>query len=222
MRNLVSAACCAAMFLRAGSTFGQQETTFSQYMFNRAAYNPASVGVSPCLSFNAQYRHQWTSFPAAPRSFGANGHIGVPKWRSGFGAFMQVDVLGALNNAGLGLDYAFRIPVGEGSLALGLQAAMQIYGVDPNMIRYADPDDPLFLSANRTVVLPDFGTGVFFHNRRAYAGLSVLRLVEFPLPVYFLAKGTALRRHFFLTGGYDVYLNENVILSPSMLAKYVR
>jgi type IX secretion system PorP/SprF family membrane protein len=128
--------------------------------------------------------------------------------------------LGAFRNAGLGGNYAFRIPIGDGALALGLQAAMQIYGIDPDRIRYADADDPLFLAGHRTVVLPDFGAGVFYHNRRAYAGFSVLRLAEFALPVYYQALNTALRRHYFLTGGYDVYLNENITLTPSSLIKY--
>lgn len=209
-----------AAFGAVNGVFSQQETTFSQYMFNRAAYNPASVGPSSCLQLNAQYRHQWTSFPGAPRTFGVNGHIGVPKLRSGFGAFVHTDVLGAFRNGGLGLAYAFRIPVAGGSLALGLQAAMQIYGVDPDRIRYADADDPLFLAGHKTAVLPDFGAGVFYHNRRAYAGFSVLRLAEFPMPVYYQALGTALRRHFFFTGGYDVFLNENVTLTPSTLVKF--
>ena len=70
------------LFLGNSNLFAQQEAIYSQYMFNRMVINPAYAGVKGCLDLTAQYRHQWTSFPNAPRNFLASGHIGIDKFIS--------------------------------------------------------------------------------------------------------------------------------------------
>ena len=47
---------------------GQQEVTFSQYMFNHQSLNPAYAGSKDYTQFVMLHRTQWMNFPGAPES----------------------------------------------------------------------------------------------------------------------------------------------------------
>jgi type IX secretion system PorP/SprF family membrane protein len=219
----------AAFVCLFGSLQAQQETKWSQYMFNRLVVNPAYAGTKEYLSVTALYRWQWVGFEGAPRVGSLSGHFAAGRNNQhGIGAFFITDQLGAETKTAFGLNYAFRIRLDNEKphrrhLSFGLQLAGITHDLDQSKISTRQPNDPVFSSAIQTSFTPDFGAGAFYKSRRFYAGLSVAHLVEFDIKTRANMEDSKLRRHIFGTAGYDIPLTENDdwILTPSTMIRYV-
>lgn len=209
----------------------QQETLYSQYMFNRLAVNPAYAGTKGLVSLTALYRMQWVNLDGSPRSFSFTGHGASRNMRHGFGAMFLRDDLGAQRNTAFGVNYAFRIPLdGKSSsgprrtfLSFGLQANGLQFELDGNKVRTFQPDDPAFGNGSESVIVPDLGAGVFFNTSIFYVGFSVAHLNR-PEVNLFRSEDSRLERHYFLTTGVDLPLakDRNYILTPSLFYRGVR
>lgn len=219
------------MFLVPGSLFAQQETIYSQYMFNRLAVNPAYAGTKGLVSLTALYRMQWVNFDGTPRSFSLTGHGASRNMKHGFGAMFMRDELGAQRNTLFGINYAYRIAL-DGKktapnrtfLSFGLQAAGYQYELDGSKVRTFQPDDPAFGSGTESMIVPDFGAGVFFNTSMFYAGLSVAHLTRPEINLLRGNEDNRLDRHVFFTTGIDLPLtsDRNYILTPSLFYRGVR
>jgi len=201
----------------------QQESLYTQYMFNRLVVNPAYAGTKGVVSLTALYRHQWTGFDGAPRTFTISGHGATQNMRHGFGAFVSNDQHGVLRASTVGFDYAFRIPLNDDNtfLSLGVQAAGIQYALTGAKTRTNDPNDPVFTATDQNVITPDVGMGVFFNTKKFYLGASIAHLAEFDINITGNNKEAHLYRHFFASAGYDFYLSQDVILTPSAFFRYV-
>ena len=71
MRKLITAICALFFTL---SLFAQQDVQYSQFIFNKMAYNPAYAGSKEAMTLGALYRHQWQGVEGAPRTFSAFAH----------------------------------------------------------------------------------------------------------------------------------------------------
>lgn len=202
----------------------QQESLYTQYMFNRLVVNPAYAGTKGVVSLTALYRHQWTGFDGAPRTFTVSGHGATSNLRHGFGAFIISDMHGVLRNSGVGFNYAFRIPLNSDNtfLSLGVQAAGLQYALTGGKTRTFESGDPVFTQADQSVIVPDFGTGVFLNSKKFYLGASIAHLVEFDINITGNNEDAKLARHFFVTSGYDFHLGKDFIITPSAFFRYVR
>ncbi|MCS7072911.1 MAG: type IX secretion system membrane protein PorP/SprF [Bacteroidia bacterium] len=202
--------------------YAQQESLFSQYMFNRLVINPAYAGTKDGLSLTALYRHQWTGFEGAPRTFTFSGHAPIMDRRSGIGGFVIADQYGANSAMAAGVNYAYRINFENSSLAFGVQAAAVQFGVDGTKLTTRQSADRAIPRSSETVIKPDVGAGVFFNTGKFYTGLSISHLVEQDLGFSTAATSqqAKLSRHYYATMGYDIYVSENFVISPSVFGRY--
>jgi type IX secretion system PorP/SprF family membrane protein len=209
----------------------QQETIYSQYMFNRLAVNPAYSGTKGLVSLTALYRMQWVNLDGSPRSFSFTGHGATRNMRHGFGAMFLRDNLGAQNSTLFGVNYAFRIPLDGRStsnprrtfLSFGLQANGLQFELDGSKVRTFQSDDPAFGNGSESVIVPDLGAGVFFNTSMLYIGFSVAHLNE-PEINLFRNEDSRLDRHYFLTAGVDLPLTKDrsYLITPSIFYRVVR
>jgi len=198
----------------------QQETLYSQYMFNLYAYNPAYTGASGKLALNAIYRHQWADFPGAPRTFLANVNGLICPLRSGIGLSLSGDLIGAFAQYNASLQYAFRIPVGNAStLALGISGGLQNISIDPNKIVLANNSDITFQPPQRSITKPDIGAGLCYIAPSFYLGFSAAHILENNFAVFDSVLDSRLQRNFFLTGGYDWRFSNDLTISASGLLR---
>lgn len=205
----------------------QQESLFSQYMFNRLVVNPAYAGTKGDLSVTTLYRHQWAGFEGAPRTLTLSGHGALnnrasqdgSKIRHGLGGYGVFDSHGAYENVAVGGSYAFGIPLRDidGWLSLGLQFSVISWQLNGGDIETRDPNDPVFPGTQEAATVPDLGAGFFFNTRKLYIGGSIAHLTESKLEFVDANENARLERHYFLTAGYDVSLvkDDNLILTPS-------
>jgi len=206
------------------SAFAQQDPLFSQYMFNKLALNPAYAGSREILTVDMLDRYQWVGIDGAPRTFTVGAHMATRSNKVGLGVYAYRDALGPTVNQGLMATYAYRLLLGKGTLAFGLQAGFKYFNFDWQQINVEDPDFA-FNPQDIQRFTPDANFGVYYQTRYMFAGLSSKQLFQ---NEYGLAKiddkttYTKLLRHFYGMAGLAVPLNDKLIFRPSLLAKFVK
>jgi len=213
----IAGLCLALVVGLATASWAQQESIYTQYMFNRLVINPAYAGTVNGISLTAMYRHQWTGFQGQPQTFTFSGHAPIANNTMGVGAYVINDQIGVTGQTAFGVNYAYRIKINNSYLSLGVQASgiqKRLNGADL-IVENPDPSIP---SNNASSFLPDFGAGIFFNNGKFYAGASVAHLA--PLKYSLTNGGQAqLARHYFFTAGYDISLGDKVVLTPSAFVR---
>ena len=207
-----------------GMVFGQQDPQYSQYMFNSLAYNPAYAGSRDALSASFLLRKQWVQLNGAPLTGSVVVHGPTRNERHGFGLSMVHDRLGITRQNFVYGSYAYRLPLGPGKLALGLQGGFTQFQNQYSDVVLINPDliNP---GVNLSAVLPTFGTGVYYNTERFYLGLSAPNLLA---GEYFRYKdqttqlvASTQKMHYFGTMGVVIPLSEQVEFKPSVVAKWV-
>ncbi len=206
-----------------GQVRAQQDKMFSQYMFNMMALNPAYAGSRDVLSMSALYRNQWAGLPGAPQTATFTADMPLNNERIGVGVQLYTDRAGEFQETGGFASYAFRIKIGaKTTLALGLQGGASSYQANLANVR-TSPDgavDPSFAS-NISKILPNFGTGIYLSNDRAYLSLSAPRLIKNKLSEYNVGDYRSVQaRQGYLAAGFVVGISPVVKMKPSMLIKY--
>ena len=207
-------------------TVAQQDAQFSMNMFNRLAVNPAYAGMNKALCGTLLYRQQWTSFPGAPKTGLLSVDFGEVLY-GGVGVTIDQDQLGFDKTLKAKLAYSFHLPLGPGSLGIGLDAGMIQKAITGNFIA---PDGTTSSAPGNDLAIPwsgtsattyDLGFGLYYTTNRLYIGLSSLHLPEQQLS----KKATLydfnykVARHYYVMAGYTFQLGQQFDLTPSVLAK---
>lgn len=201
----------------------QQYPLFTNYVINSFGFNPAVAGTTDYVDMKLTYRAQWVGQNDAPKTQIISGHGKLANLPIGVGAYAFNDVAGSLGRTGGTVALSYLQPIGENTLSLGLSGGFykmrlkQGFTVD-------DSTDPIIMNSDNSIGTPDLSAGLYLSSPKGwYAGLSVPQLLESKLD--FIPSNTdnqsRLQRHYYLMGGYNYQLNENIVLQPSTLIKYV-
>jgi type IX secretion system PorP/SprF family membrane protein len=209
------------------SSFAQQDAQFSQYMFNTLFLNPAYAGVEGQTRFQLIHRSQWTAYQAsfddgtAPITQNFSVNAPILRMKSGVGIHIVNDRLGPLRNLEAQVSYAYHFPVKNGKLSLGVRGGMYSQGIDFDLYRAIDPDDPTL--SDRTgqeyQIRPDMALGVYYRSEKYYAGVSMNHLIRSEFDFGSDSLKNPLQNHLSFTAGYDYDLTYNIVLTPSVLLK---
>ena len=212
-----------------GCGFGvqaQQDSHFSQYMFNQLALNPAYAGSWGHATANLIYRKQWLSIAGAPTSQAFTLHGPSRNQRHGFGFAFYNDKIGVTRDTHVNLSYAFRIPTGEKShLAFGINGAVENFDSRLNEVSTGSQitggaADPSF-NQGVNFWLPNAGAGVWFNSEHFFLGLSSPDLIQNDLDGDNQIEGAEESRHFFASTGIITGNEESAVrFKPSVLFKY--
>jgi type IX secretion system PorP/SprF family membrane protein len=199
---------------------GQQDPSFTHYMFNTMYYNPGFAGAEGVTKFTALHRSQWAGYEpsfgdgGAPTSQIISMTSPLNKLRSGIGAYIVNDRLGALNNLEAQVSYAYHLALKDTKLSFGLRAGMYAQTIDFDKYRAIDPDDPKLKTGRDSQVKPDLGAGVFMHREKYYVGVSFNHLIKSTFDFGVSQRG-ALEPHMYITGGYYYQVNFDLRLQFS-------
>lgn len=205
----------------ASQTFAQQSIVYSQYIYNGLIINPAYAGTHIQLSATASYRNQWVNFEGAPQTATLGVHSAVNRSKVGLGLLITNDKLGSYTNTGVSGIYAYRIQDRRGGvLSMGLQAGFHNFKADFNDLKLRAGQDPTF-SGLLSELKPNFGGGVFYHNKKFFGGFSVPVILRHANFFNGGLEQLALPRYYYLFGGTTLPLDrlEKVKISPSVLVR---
>lgn len=208
--------------------FAQQETQFSQYMFNTLFYNPAYAGVRGQGNFAFLHRTQWLGYNGTFDQGGApNSQVlsfDAPFMQtSGIGVHITNDQIATVRNTELQISYAYHIPLGDGKLSVGARAGAYSQTNRFDILRPRDPDDQLVNGAisnsGKMQIKPDVSAGLYYQAPTFYVGVSGTRLLQAEFDYGVTGLKNALARNLYLTAGYNITVNDQLVVTPSFLVK---
>ena len=208
----------------------QYDAMFTQYMFNEMFINPAYAGSKDALAVTALHRQQWISFPGRPVTTTFSVHGPVLGNKMGLGLSILNEKIGVLNRNLLYGSYAYRIKTGNtGFLSLGLMGGAHIQSSNYSQLKNITNSADVQLNQNTpTVILPNFGTGIYYYSDKFYAGISIPRMLDDNIA--FTSDGSVNKTikfntasfHYYLTVGGVIELADGLLMKPQLMVKAVQ
>jgi type IX secretion system PorP/SprF family membrane protein len=203
------------------SSSAQQESQFTQYMYNTVSVNPAYAGSRDVLSIIGLYRTQWVGLDGAPKTatFSLNSPIND---RIGIGFSFMNDRIGPSDENNFNIDFSYNIVLNANSrLFFGVKASGNLLNIDYTKLNIFDENDGLFRGNIENVFTPNVGAGVYFQSQNAYVGLSVPYFLETTRYKDDVSSNVNEKMHAYLIGGYVFDLSPNLKFKPAALVKAV-
>ena len=211
--------------IAANNAKSQYDAQFSQNMFNKLAVNPAYAGASENINLVALNRNQWNGNMAVKTTvFSGDMPVKFFNLNSGVGINFMNDEIGNFTNLSILLNYAVKFELGRGTLSVGLNLGLLNQSVKgewyyPTEGTVYDESDPHVPASDVTGSAFDSGLGVYYKDKKFYAGASISHLNS-PKPNFkdefnYTATGT-----FYLLGGYNHKIEDTAYeLLPSFFYK---
>lgn len=201
----------------------QQEPMYSQYMFNMLHINPAYAGSRAVDNITLLYRNQWVGLAGAPRTGTFSWDRRADDSNVGYGLEVYSDKLGIETTTGLQAFYSYHLPFENSYLSLGLSGGLLNYKVAYSEAVTNTGGDPVY-QTDINSWLPTAGFGMVYVTPVWYVGLSIPALLNTKVSAKgaVTSSGFGANNHYFLTGGYDFVLDENMKLKPSVMIKAVK
>lgn len=199
----------------------QQDSQYTQYMYNTVSINPGYAGSRGSLSMLGLYRNQWVGLDGAPETlnFSLNTPIGIE--RVGVGLGFTSDRIGPSTENTIAADFSYTLPLDEKGtkLSFGIKAGISTLDIDVNKLHIYNPNDVNLV--NRSFVSPLVGIGLYLHTEKWYVGLSTPNMLETEHYDDIAVSTATEKMHLYLIGGYVFDLNSNLKFKPAVLAKAV-
>ncbi|MEM1258668.1 MAG: type IX secretion system membrane protein PorP/SprF [Bacteroidota bacterium] len=205
-------------------SMAQQDAQYTQYMYNTVSVNPAYAGSRGHLSIGALYRAQWVGLDGAPETQTLNLHTPMGYRGLGMGLSVVNDVIGPTSETYFDLDFSYTIQTGiEGQLSFGLKASAHLLDIQFSELNQdlGQGPDPTLQQNIDNQFSPNIGAGIYYHDERFYAGLSVPRMLETEHFDESNLSTARERMNWYLITGYVWDLNPFLKFKPALLTKWV-
>lgn len=201
--------------------YSQQDSQYTQYMYNTANVNPAYAGSRGTLSAFVLHRNQWVGLEGAPvtNNFTVNSPLGDSNF--GIGVSFTNDKIGPTSENEISADLAYFIQISENyKLSLGLKGTANLFNLDVNKLTIYDPLDPQFQNVD-TEFSPNVGAGLYLFSENTYVGLSVPNFFESYRYNDNNVAITKEKMHFYFIAGHVFELSPTLKFKPALLTKVV-
>ena len=198
----------------------QQNSQYTQYMYNTMSVNPAYAGTRGSLNIMGLYRNQWVGLDGAPETinFSLNAPIGIRG--VGLGLGFTSDKLGPSHESLLTADFSYSLQIAyKLKLSFGIKGGLSLFDLDPNKLTIFNPNDHDLTRANSSS--PVVGAGLYLYSDSWYFGLSTPNFLETQHYDDFQISTATEKRHLYFIGGYVFDLNDNLKLKPAFMVKAV-
>jgi type IX secretion system PorP/SprF family membrane protein len=202
---------------------GQMFPLSDHYVFNTLVINPAFAGCNEALSATISYRNQWVGFKDAPKSYMLSVHTPVHNDRIGLGLLIENNSIGIFKETSFVGNYAYRMEIRDGKLALGLGFGVTVYDIAWNELKATDPDDVQLMNNSTSAILPTFSLGMYYYTKKYFIGISMPMFLSHELDKStgkYKIGNNFLGCNYFLSGGYDFTISPKIKILPSLLIKY--
>ncbi|MFW0739988.1 type IX secretion system membrane protein PorP/SprF [Flavobacterium sp. T12S277] len=216
------------LILLSGLIHAQQDSQFTQYMYNTININPAYAGSRGVLSIFGLHRTQWVGLEGAPVTNTASINMPISNSNMGVGLSFINDRIGPSNESNIAIDFSYSIPVSESyKLSFGLKGSANLLDVDFTKLNQYDKNDYVFDTNIDNKFSPNIGVGLYLHSDNTYVGLSAPNLLETKHFDKYANRGANSHVaqeniHYYLIAGHVFDLNPSLKFKPSLLTKYVQ
>ena len=193
------------------------------YVVNGLAINPAFAGCNDALSATISYRDQWVGFKDSPKSYFLSVHTPVHNDRIGLGLLVENNSIGIFKETNILGNYAYRMELSHGKLALGLGFGLKVLNVAWNELVASDANDAQLVNNATTSVLPAFSLGAYYYTKKYYIGLSMPLFLGYKLDTStgkYKIDNNFSGTNYFFSAGYEAGISPQIKFLPSLLIKY--
>ncbi len=202
---------------------GQMFPVSDHYVYDALPINPAFAGCHDALSASISYRNQWTGFRDAPKRNMLSIHTPFDHDRIGLGLLVDRSSIGIYKETSFIGNYSYRISLHDSKLALGLGFGATIYNVAWNELKATDAGDEQLIFTPTSAVLPNFSLGTYYYTKKYFIGFSMPLFLGYELDEStgkYKIDNNFSGSNYFISGGYEVGINSNIKLLPSLLIRY--
>lgn len=210
-----------ALMLTCYCTFAQQDSQFTQYMYNTVNVNPAYAGSRGVMSIFGLHRTQWVGLDGAPTTNAFSINTPINESKVGMGLSFINDKIGPTHNNTITGDLSYTVQASEDyKLSFGIKVSGNIFDLDVTKLNPQDQNDPNLQNFNSEISV-NFGTGIYLHSDKAYLGVSVPNFMQDnkyndnSVTVY------KEKMTFYTIGGYVFDLSSDLKFKPAFLTKIV-
>lgn len=150
-----------------------------------------------------------------------------PEPHHGVGFTILNDKTGPLNRFAAYGSYAYHMAVSNtANLSFGISAGITQMSIDNSKVDFGNTtvDPAVNLSSSLNTIKPDISAGLWLYSKDYFAGISIQQIV----PQNIVFSGTAVQvdnsrlvPHIFIQAGVRLYLNDDLTLLPSIMARYI-
>ena len=204
-------------------SIAQQDSQYTQYMYNTQTINPAYAGNRGMLSLNGLHRTQWVGLDGAPTTYNFSMSTPVGTQGVGLGLSFYSDRIGPSDESSITADFSYTIRTSdEMKFSFGIKGGLNILNVDYSRLNIYYPQDQTFSSNVENRLFPVVGVGAYLHHTdKWYIGLSAPNLLKTDHYDDIQVTTASERLHAYLIGGYVFDLNSTTKFKPSALIKAV-
>lgn len=218
--NIIILLLFVSMFFVMPSTQAQQDSQYTQYMYNTHSVNPAYAGSRGSLSVMGVYRNQWVGLDGAPKTLNFSAHSPIGVQGVGLGMGFTSDQIGPSSESVVTADFSYTLTLeSDVKLAFGMKGGLAIWNLDPNKLNIYNPNDYNLRQENTTS--PVIGSGFYMYTDDWYVGLSSPNILRTQHYDEVKVSTVSEKTHIYLIGGYVFTLNPSLKLKPAILVKGV-
>ncbi len=201
----------------------QQDPNYTLYRYNMNLINPAYAGTEGVTNFGVNIRSQWANVKGAPET--QSFLFGTPVGKNvGLGLSVISDKTFIEKQTSLALDFSYHLKLNDAyDLYFGIKAGFNSYDANTDgLVTYGVMQDPKLMNLDGRLN-PNFGAGIYLKHNDYFLSFSVPKILSSDRleEDNGVATVDASRQHMYLAGGYNINLNNNTVLKPSVLLRYV-
>lgn len=198
----------------------QQLPEYAHYVNNPFLLNPAVAGSTDYVPVYLTSRRQWLGFgKGAPATNILSAH--KKSGNTALGGYVYNDRSGNVSRNGLNLAYAFHAPItSDITLSFGLAGSLCQYTHDQSGYENIEMNDPALSHTKVTTFIPNADFGMYLYSEQFFVGISSMQLFKTKILLgYNDTDNNFFTRHYFANAGYNISLNDNTVIQPSVLLK---
>ncbi|WP_304137650.1 PorP/SprF family type IX secretion system membrane protein [Mesonia mobilis] len=211
------------LFFSLSVAFGQQDSQYTQYMYNTMSVNPGYTGTREVLSVIGLYRAQWVGLEGAPRTFNFAAHTPVGgRSLANVGLDVTSDNIGASTQKSIAANFSYILPLDgreDTRLSFGVRAGVDNLDIDINRLTVADLNDPNL--TNLSHFSPVVGLGSYLYTDNWYLGVSTPNLLQTKRYNDVTVATYTNKAHIYVIGGYVHEINRDLKFKPAFMLKSV-
>lgn len=141
----------------------------------------------------------------------------------GVGMQAVIDKAGPFHRTDISASYAYHIGLTEKiNASAGISAGIVQMQLDRSEIVLENDNDNALASSEGSRIIPDVSAGIWVYGPDFFAGIAGGQLAGGNLNFSNNSSaGSKLVPHFFITGGYKLFLSEDIAAIPSIMMKWV-
>jgi len=202
----------------------QQDSQFTQYVFNGIHINPGYAGHKEELYVQSFYRAQWMGLEGAPRTFSVSADAATMNKNVGLGLVVSNDQVGAQRHLSAFANYAYRLRVGfeeSTRLSFGIAGGIVQTGLDGDKLNAIQPGDVAVPTGMQSLTVPDARIGVYYSDTTFFAGLSLTNIIARSLVNKTLDNMNVPvpQPHLYFSTGALFRINSDLRFKPVLLIK---